>query len=153
MSLLNLPAPEFTLPANTGENISLENFRGKNVVLVFYPLDFSPVCNIQLPEFSSRQDEFLALNTKVLGINRDSVWTHKAWAHEYGIKVPLLADMNLETAKAYGVALDERGISKRATFLINTSGTVVLEHVEAETKDFSLRPDELIEKIEALTKI
>jgi peroxiredoxin len=105
---------------------------------------------MQLPEFSAMKPDFDELNTVILGVNRDSTWTHKAWAREYGIDVPLLSDMKLEAARAYGVDLPERGISKRATFLIDKSGTVVLQHVETSTGDFTLHADEVLEKIKAL---
>ena len=111
-------APDFTLPSTGGESVTLSSYRGhKLVVLVFYPLDFSPVCSMQLPEYSGRQDDFGDAGAVVLGVNRDSLYTHKAWAAEYGIEVPLLADMNLKVARDYGVAIDERGVS-RAVFLI-----------------------------------
>jgi peroxiredoxin len=151
MSLLGQPAPHFELKAHTGESVSLEQFTGKqNVLLVFYPLDFSPTCSMQLPEFSAMNSDFATLETAVLGINRDSAWAHKAWAKEYGIDVPLLSDMTLSVAKAYGVDIAERGISKRATFLIDKNGTVALEHIETSTGDYTLHPDDVIEKIKAL---
>jgi peroxiredoxin len=151
MDLTGQPAPPINLKAHTGEDVSLEQFKGqKNVLLIFYPLDFSPTCSMQLPEFSAMKPDFDELNTVILGVNRDSAWTHKAWAREYGIDVPLLSDMKLEAANAYGVDLPERGISKRATFLIDQSGTVVLQHVETSTGDFTLHADEVLEKIKAL---
>jgi peroxiredoxin len=151
MELIGQAAPNFTLKAHTGEDVTLEGFRGqKNVLLIFYPLDFSPVCSMQLPEFSAMKEDFEALETVVLGVNRDSVWSHKAWAKEYGIEVPLLADMTLQTAKAYGVALEDRGIAKRATFLIDKAGTVVMQHVETNAGDFTLHADEVLEKIKSL---
>jgi peroxiredoxin len=151
MDLTGQPAPPISLKAHTGEDINLEQFKGqKNVLLIFYPLDFSPTCSMQLPEFSAMKPDFDELNTVILGVNRDSTWTHKAWAREYGIDVPLLSDMKLEAARAYGVDLPERGISKRATFLIDKSGTVVLQHVETSTGDFTLHADEVLEKIKAL---
>ncbi len=151
MSLLNQTAPNFALKAHTGEDINLEQFKGKeNVLLIFYPLDFSPVCSIQLPEFSAMKTDFEELNTTIIGVNRDSPWSHKAWAKEYGIEVPLLSDMTLATAKAYGVAIEDRGISKRATFLIDKAGTVVMEHVETNAGDFNLHADEVLEKIKSL---
>lgn len=151
MTLTGQPAPDFTLPASTGENITLSSYRGnKNVVLVFYPLDFSPVCSMQLPEYSGRQDDFADANTVVLGINRDSAYTHKAWAAEYGIEVPLLADMNLEVARQYGVSLDGKGISGRAVFLIDKEGVVRYEHVEATPGEYTVKPEEVLEKIRAL---
>lgn len=151
MSLLGQPAPDFKLKAHTGEDISLDQFKGdQNVLLIFYPLDFSPTCSMQLPEFSAMKPDFAALETTILGVNRDSFWSHKAWAKEYGIEVPLLADMTLSAAKAYGVALEERGISKRATFLIDKAGTVVLEHIETNAGDFTLHADDVLEKVKSL---
>ena len=150
MDLTGQPAPHINLKAHTGEDVNLEQFKGqKNVLLIFYPLDFSPTCSMQLPEFSAMKPDFDELNTVILGVNRDSTWTHKAWAKEYGIDVPLLSDMKLEAARAYGVDLPERGMSKRATFLIDKSGTVVLQHVETSTGDFTLHADEVLEKIKS----
>ena len=151
MSLLNQPAPNFTLKAHTGGEVTLEQFKGqKHVLLIFYPLDFSSVCSMQLPEFSAMKDDFEASDTVILGVNRDSVHTHKAWAKEYGIDVPLLADMTLAAAKAYGVALEERGMSTRATFLIDKAGTVVLEHIENSAGEFTLHADDVLEKLKTL---
>lgn len=152
MELTGQAAPNFSLKAHTGEDVTPEQFKGsKNVLLIFYPLDFSPTCSMQLPEFSAMKEDFDALDTVILGVNRDSAWTHKAWAKEYGIEVPLLADMTLAAARAYGVELPERAMSKRATFLIDKSGTVVMEHVETSTGDFTLHADEVLEKIKSLT--
>lgn len=151
MSLLGQATPDFTLPSNTGQDVTLSSFKGKkNVVLVFYPLDFSPVCSMQLPEYSGRQDDFADADTVVLGVNRDSVHAHKAWAAEYGIEVPLLADMKLDTARQYGVAIDERGISGRAVFLIDKGGVVRFEHVEAKPGDYTVRPADVLAKIAEL---
>ncbi|ULH14703.1 peroxiredoxin [Deinococcus sp. KNUC1210] len=151
MSLLGQPAPEFTLPSSAGDPVTLSSYRGqKAVVLVFYPLDFSPVCSMQLPEYSGRQDDFGDAGAVVLGVNRDSVWAHKAWAAEYGIEVPLLADMNLKVARDYGVAIDERGISQRAVFVIDTSGVVRFEYVEAKTGDYTLRPEQVLATVKGL---
>jgi alkyl hydroperoxide reductase subunit AhpC len=150
-SLVGQSAPDFTLPSSLGDNVTLSSYKGqKNVVLVFYPMDFSPVCSMQLPEYSGRQDDFGDLDTVVLGVNRDSLYTHKAWAAEYGIEVPLLADMKLDVARLYGVAIDERNISGRAVFLIDKQGIVRFQHVEEKTGDYTVRPQEVLEKIKAL---
>ncbi|WP_407540866.1 peroxiredoxin [Deinococcus radiomollis] len=150
-ALLGQQAPDFTLPSTGSEAVTLSSYRGhKHVVLVFYPLDFSPVCSMQLPEYSGRQDDFGDAGAVVLGVNRDSVYAHKAWAAEYGIEVPLLADMNLKVARDYGVALDERGVSQRAVFLIDKEGVVRFEYVEAKTGDYTLRPEQVLEKIRGL---
>ncbi len=151
MSLLGQPAPDFTLPSGSGESVTLSHYRGhKAVVLVFYPLDFSPVCSMQLPEYSGRQDDFVEAGAVVLGVNRDSVYVHQAWAAEYGIEVPLLADMTLEVARAYGVAIDARGVSQRAVFVVDPAGTVRFEYVEAKTGDYTLRPAQVLEQVRGL---
>jgi alkyl hydroperoxide reductase subunit AhpC len=152
MSLLGQLAPDFVLPAASGQDVRLSEFRGtRHVVLVFYPLDFSPVCSMQLPEYSGRQDDFAELDTVVLGVNRDSVWTHRAWAAEYGIELPLLADLNLAVARQYGVAIDERGISRRAVFLIDKAGVVRFEKIEEQNKDYSVRPEQMLEIVRGLS--
>ena len=144
-------APDFTLPSTGGEPVTLSSYRGhKHVVLVFYPLDFSPVCSMQLPEYSGRQDDFAEADAVVLGINRDSLHTHKAWAAEYGIEVPLLADMKLDVARSYGVAIEDRAVSGRAVFLIDKEGKLRFRFVEEKTGDYTLRPGEVLKKIQAL---
>lgn len=151
MSLLGQSAPDFTLPSSVGDPVTLSSYRGqKHVVLVFYPLDFSPVCSMQLPEYSGRQDDFADAGAVILGVNRDSVHAHRAWAAEYGIEVPLLADMTLAVARLYGVAIDERGISARAVFLIDKEGVVRFEHVEKATGDYTVRPEVVLNQIKAL---
>lgn len=151
MSLVGQLAPEFSLPASTGQTITLSSYRGhQHVVLIFYPLDFSPVCSMQLPEYSGRQDDFADAGAAVLGINRDSVHAHKAWAAEYGIEVPLLADMTLSVARQYGVAIDERSISGRAVFLIDKSGVVRFQHVEDKTGDYTVRPEVVLARLREL---
>jgi peroxiredoxin len=144
-------APDFTLESHLDHPVSLSDYKGeKRVVLVFYPLDFSPVCSMQLPEYSDSRADFESLDAVVLGINRDSVHAHRAWAKAYGIEVPLLADMTLEVARAYGVALPERGTSKRAVFLVDRAGSVRLAHVEKSTDDFTLHAAEVLEVLRAL---
>ena len=151
MSLLGQPAPDFTLPSSSGQDVTLSSFRGQqSIVLVFYPLDFSPVCSMQLPEYSGQQDDFTDAEATVLGINRDSVHAHRAWAAEYGIEVPLLADMTLKVARDYGVAIDERGISGRAVFVIDKEGTVRYEHIEATPGDYTVRPAEVLAQVKRL---
>jgi peroxiredoxin len=138
-------APDFTLKAHDGTEVTLSSFQGnKNVLLIFYPLDFSPVCSIQLPEFSTNKDEFEALDTVIFGINRDSIYTHKAWAQEYMIEVPLLADLKSDVARRYGVHQEDKGFSTRASFLIDKNGVVQLAHVEENGSKFTLRADDVL---------
>ncbi|GGJ33689.1 redoxin domain-containing protein [Deinococcus roseus] len=149
--LIGQSAPDFTLKASTSDMITLSSFKGqKNVVLVFYPLDFSPVCSMQIPEYSNRKDDFARNDTVVFGVNRDSIYTHKAWAAEFGIEIPLLADIKCDAAKAYGVYVEEKGHSGRAVFVIDKKGMVRDAHIENATSEFTLPVDELLKKIEQL---
>lgn len=148
--ILGQAAPDFRLKSTLDKELSLADFRGRHLVLVFYPLDFSPVCSMQLPEYSSRKADFEKANAVVVGVNRDSVYTHKAWAKEFGIDLPLLADMTNTTARAYGVDLPERGISKRAVFIIDKVGMLRFAHVEQQTGDFTLHADDILRELAKL---
>lgn len=151
MDLTGKPAPDFRLEASGGAAVGLSDFRdSRNVLLVFYPLDFSSICSVQIPEFSDRRQDFEALETVVLGVSRDSVQTHRAWSRELGIEVPLLADMTGQAARAYGVWREDEGTSKRATFLVDKGGTVVFQHVEDAAGDFTLRAADVLERLRAL---
>jgi mycoredoxin-dependent peroxiredoxin len=135
---VNQPAPDFELPSSDGENgrpgkkYKLSDLRGKPVVLAFYPLDFSPVCTNENTCFRDDLKQFDALGAQVLGISVDSAWTHAAFAKSLGVTYPLLADFHPKgaVAKAYGLYMDERGIAKRATVVIDKAGKVswVKEH-------------------------
>ena len=123
------PAPDFTLPSTVGDKVTLSDFKGKkNVLLLFYPLDFSPVCSVEnkqcaemLPTLPGGADD-----VQVLGISVDSLWSHKAFAAQNGIAYPLLADFHPkgEVAKKYGVYLEEKGIAARTAFVIGKDGVI-----------------------------
>jgi peroxiredoxin len=126
-------APDFELPSNELENgrpgkkIKLSDFRGKkNVVLAFYPLDFSPVCSGEHACFVEDFSELEKAGTQVLGISVDSAWAHMAFAKQLGLKYPLLADFQPRGAVAekFGLFLAEKGITARATVIIDKSGKV-----------------------------
>jgi len=145
------PAPDFTLPAHTGKSITLSDYRGKShVLLVFYPLDFTRTCEIQIPEFSSQADLFEEAGTVVLGISRDSTATHEAWAREYRIDVPLLADMHGTVARLYGVWIEEKAHSGRATFLVDREGLVRIAHVEDDIGDYTLHAMDVLDQLKTL---
>lgn len=120
-------APDFTLKDQSQKEVKLSDFTGKkNVVLVFYPLDWSPVCTNEHACFVNDMKNCDQLDAEVLGVSVDSVWSHKAYAEKMGIKYPLLADFQPRGAVAekYGVYLPEKGISGRAIAIINKSGKV-----------------------------
>jgi len=120
------PAPEFTLKDQNQKEVKLSDFRGKNVVLAFYPLDFSPVCSKEHACFTDDLSSFEGINAQVLGISVDSAWAHKAFAEKLGIRYPLLADFEPKGAIAaqYGLYLADKGISNRASVIIDRQGVV-----------------------------
>jgi len=120
-------APDFTLPSTVGDKVSLTDFRGKkNVVLLFYPLDFSPTCSTENRECSELSIAGEDGGVQVLGISVDSLWTHRAFAEKLGIPYPLLADFHPkgEVAKKYGIYLEERGVSARTAFIVGKDGKI-----------------------------
>ncbi len=108
------------------EHVSLEDYRGKWVVLFFYPLDFTFVCPTEILEFNKKAPDFQKENTEILGISTDSVYSHQAWAKELGsLAFPLLSDITKKISEDYGVLLEEKGIALRGTFIIDPQGILV----------------------------
>jgi peroxiredoxin len=120
-------APDFTLKDQDQKEIALSSFAGrKKVVLAFYPLDFSPVCSKEHGCFQEDFKKFEGLDAQVLGISVDSAWAHKAFAQHLKISYPLLADFHPKGAVAqqYGLYLSDKGISNRASVVVDKKGTV-----------------------------
>jgi peroxiredoxin len=121
-------APEFTLTDVNQARVSLSDYRGEaNVLLVFYPLAYSPVCSAQIPGYQKIYTTFDEFDTEVIAISVDSVFTHKAWADALGgISYPLLSDFwpHGEVAGKYGVYREKDGFSDRALFLIDKEGII-----------------------------
>jgi peroxiredoxin len=118
-------APEFTLKDQNQNDVALTTFRGKKrVVIIFYPLDWSPVCTKEHACFVNDMKKFEDLDAQILGLSVDSVWSHKAYAEKMGIHYPLLADFQPRGAVAhkYGVFLEEKGITGRAISIIDRDG-------------------------------
>ena len=124
------PAPGFTLTDQDGQQISLADFRGRTVVLVFYPADFSPVCTDQLSIYQEVLDELEARGVQMLGISVDGAFCHKAFQAHLNLTIPLLADFHPkgEVARAYGVWSEDYGVSGRALVMIGPDGTVDWAH-------------------------
>ena len=120
-------APDFTLKDQSQKEIKLADFAGKrNVVLIFYPLDFSHICTNEHACFVNDLKQFEKLDAQVLGLSVDSVWAHKAFAEKMGISYPLLADFHPRGAVAdkFGMYLSEKGITGRAIAIINKAGKI-----------------------------
>lgn len=118
-------APEFSLKDQTQQEIKLSDYRGKKrVVLVFYPLDFSPVCTNEHACFVNDMKRFEQLDAQVLGVSVDSAFAHKAFADKMGISYPLLADFQPRGAvgSKYGIFYEDKGITGRAIFIIDRDG-------------------------------
>jgi peroxiredoxin len=124
------PAPDFSLPDQDGNEVSLADLRGQTVVLAFYPLDFSPVCTDQLNVYQEVRSELEARGVKLLGVSVDSSFAHKAFQRHLGIDIPLLADFHPkgEVARAYGVYIEDRGHTERALVMIGPDGIVQWSH-------------------------
>ena len=120
-------APDFTLKDQSQKEVKLSDFAGKKkVVLVFYPLDWSPTCTNEHACFVNDMKQFETLDAEVLGVSVDSVWSHKAYAEKMGIKYSLLADFHPKGAASekYGVYLADKGITGRAIAIVNKAGKV-----------------------------
>jgi len=119
-------APEFALPATPDQKVSLSEFRGRNVVLVFYPADWSPVCSDELAVFNEIIPMLKDYHAQVLGLSVDSAWCHQAFRQSRNIKFPLLADFEPkgEIARKYGVYRPGEGTSERALYVIDGEGKV-----------------------------
>ncbi len=148
------PAPGFSqdgyAPDGSFKKYNLKDFRGKWVVLFFYPLDFTFICPTEITEFSSRNDEFTALNAVVFGASTDSVHSHKAWCESKlgALRFPLLADMTHELSRNYGVLLEEEGIALRGTFVIDPEG--VLRYAVYHDNGVGRSTDECLRVLSAL---
>lgn len=124
-------APEFELPSGPGRTVSLGDFRGRPVILAFYPEDWSPVCSDQMGLYQAVLPEFEKFNAALLGISVDGVWSHQAFAKERNLHFPLLSDFEPkgEVARAYGVYRAKDGTTERALYVIDADGIVAWSYV------------------------
>jgi peroxiredoxin len=120
------PAPDFMLSSGPSSNVRLSELRGRPVVLVFYPADWSPVCGDELALYNEILPEFRRLDAEVLGISVDGVWCHQAYAEARHLGFPLLADFEPKGAvsRMYGAYREEDGFSERALFVIDREGVI-----------------------------
>jgi mycoredoxin-dependent peroxiredoxin len=144
-------APEFTLKDQSQKEVHLSDFRGKkNVVIVFYPLDWSPVCTNEHACLVNDMKKFEQLDAQVLGLSVDSAWSHKAYAEKMKLEYPLLADFQPRGAVAaqFGVFLADKGITGRAIVIVDKKGNVAW----SKNYDIPVVPD-LKEVAEALAQV
>jgi peroxiredoxin (alkyl hydroperoxide reductase subunit C) len=154
------PAPSFTMKTTANLEtldsvVSLADYRGKWLVMFFYPLDFTFVCPTEILAISDRYDEFVALGADVLGISTDSVFSHKAWIETprnkggiEGLKFPLASDMTKQVAYGYNVLVEEEGYALRGLFIINPEG--VLQYMVIQNENTGRSVDETLRVLQAL---
>jgi peroxiredoxin (alkyl hydroperoxide reductase subunit C) len=123
-------APDFTLRDHGGRDVSLSGLLGGLVMLVFYPLDFSPVCTDQLSIYQEVLPQIEAMGAVLLGISVDSTWTHRAFRERLGLTFPLLSDFEPKGAvtRSYGAYLEGAGHGNRSLVLVDRDGTVRWVH-------------------------
>lgn len=155
MRLVGKAAPEFALNAVTGNGqdfvqVKSEDYKGKWLVLFFYPLDFTFVCPTEITGYSKRIEEFKALNADVLGVSVDSEHSHKAWINgDLGqLNFPLAADLTKKVSDDYGVLIEEAGIALRGLFIINPEG--VLQYSVVHDLNVGRSVDETLRVLKAL---
>jgi|SRR5579884_785754 len=120
------PAPDFTLPVTPDQRLSLEELRGKPVILTFYPADWSPVCGDQLALYNEVLPQFEEYGAELLAISVDGPWCHEAFVKERNIHFPLLANFEPKgaVAKRCGAYRDKEGICESALFVIDKAGLI-----------------------------
>jgi peroxiredoxin Q/BCP len=134
-------APEFELEASNGKKVKLSDFRGKHVVLYFYPKDMTPGCTTESCDFRDRSGDFNALNTIILGISPDSIYRHQKFIEKYDLPFLLLADENHQVAESYEVWKLKKMYGKefmgieRSTFIVNKEGILVQEWRKVRVKE------------------
>ena len=132
------PAPDFTLRNQDGDDVSLADFKGRKVLLVFYPMDFSPVCSDQLSIYQEVKPELSEKGVEIVGISVDHPYAHKAFQEKLGIDTTLLADFEPKGAvsQAYGSYLDGLGFANRTLVLVDEDGTVAWAHESPSPGEF-----------------
>jgi peroxiredoxin (alkyl hydroperoxide reductase subunit C) len=132
------PAPDFTLRNQDGENVSLADFRGRRILLVFYPGDFSPVCGDQFSIYQEVKPQLTEQGVELVGISVDSFFSHQAFREKIGIDTVLLSDFEPkgEVARAYGSYLDGLGFANRTLVLVDEEGTVAWAYESPSPGEF-----------------
>ena len=145
-------APDFELTAGPDKSISLRQFRGKPVILAFYPADFSPVCGDQMALYNEVLPDFADYGAQMIGISVDGPWCHKAYGEARKLRFPLLSDFEPKGAvsRAYGVYDAKWGTSQRALFVIDKDGTIAWSYLSPI--DVNPGADGILAALEGLAK-
>ncbi len=154
MISIDKPAPSFSLDAfHDGQftKVSLDDYKGKWVIIFFYPADFTFVCPTELGDLADKYDAFKAEGAEVLSVSTDTHFVHKAWHDDSEtikkIKFPMLADPAGNMTRDYGVMIEEAGLSLRGTFIIDPEG--IVKSLEINNNSIGRSSDELLRKLQA----
>ena len=133
------------------KKVSIEDYKGKWLILFFYPADFTFVCPTELEEMAELYDKFKEEGAEVISVSTDTVWVHKAW-HEDSeaikkVQFPMAADPTHELSEAFGVLIEEEGVALRGTFLIDPEGKIT--HMEINDNSIGRNAKELLRKLQA----
>lgn len=154
------PAPDFDMPSTKNidtlaENVKLSDYKGKWLILLFYPLDFTFVCPTELIHFSDRLDEIQGVGAEVIGVSTDSVHSHRAWLRTpkdkngiEGVKYPIASDVGGKLARQYNILVDEANIALRGLFIIDPEG--VLQYSVVHSLNIGRSVDETLRVLQGL---
>lgn len=154
------PAPDFDMPSTKnletlGENVKLSDYKGKWLIQLFYPLDFTFVCPTELIHFSDRLEELNGIGAEVLGISTDSVHSHRAWLKTpkdqngiEGVKYPIASDVGGKLARKYNILVEEANIALRGLFIIDPEG--VLQYSVVHSLNVGRSVDEVLRVLQGL---
>ena len=154
------PAPDFNMPSTKNidtlaENVKLSDYKGKWLILMFYPLDFTFVCPTELIHFSDRLEEFQGVGAEVVGVSTDSVHSHRAWLKTpqdqngiAGVKYPIASDVGGKLAKAYNILVEDANIALRGLFIVNPEG--VLQYSVIHDLNIGRSVDETLRVLQGL---
>ncbi len=154
------PAPDFDMASTKNiqklnENVKLSDYKGKWLVLLFYPLDFTFVCPTELTTFSDRYEDFEGIGAEIIGVSTDSVFSHRAWLQTgrdkggvEGLRYPLGADSTKKVSSDYGVLIEEKGVALRGLFVIDPEG--VLRYKVVHDLNVGRSAEETLRVIQAL---
>jgi peroxiredoxin Q/BCP len=143
------PAPAFTLPSQEGAQVSLDQFKGKWVVLYFYPKDFTSGCTIEAHNFQRDIDKYTQMNAAIVGVSVDTVDSHKGFCTKEGLNFKLLADPNHTVVEKYGSIMEYNGmtLAARNTFLIDPTGVIRKVYLKVSPQGHS---DEVLADLQKL---
>jgi len=145
-------APDFSLYATPDQHFALQELKGKNVILAFYPADWSPVCSDQMALYNEMLKMFSKQDAAMIGISVDSKWCHLAFSQSRNLHFPLLADFEPkgDVSKKYGVYNEQEGESNRALFVIDKEGTIAWSYLSPTAMNPGA--DGILDALEILTK-